>query len=460
MSGSEAFRRGRLPRRGISVFLGIFVVLCLATPSWAATTITRIDVRPEPHQTVIAISAGETKPLEVTAFTLVDPPRLVFDLPGTELDPELAPLVELESDSIAGVRFGQFSAEPFIARAVVDLAEGALAPAWEVTQGEDGATLIIIREPGLPVIDLPTLEQEEGTLLVRVPGAGKLRRTVGEVGDPPRVYVDLENAVVKEHCERQREEGTVRRLRLGQQPPHEGAAVARLVLELSKPQAHSDFAEGDDLVIVLGAHAWALPLGDYVGAGRLKGRTIVIDPGHGGEDIGAPASFGPPPRGPYEKDIVLDTAHRLVALLESEGADVRMTRSDDTYVSLRDRASLANRLRADALISIHCNSCDAPNTLHGTSVYYDRAHSVGFARQVQQELIASLGTEDKGVRNANFAVIRRATGPGILVEIAYINHDSDRARLAHPNFRERTARAILRGLMRFFGVAPDGNSGT
>ena len=60
-----------------------------------------------------------------------------------------------------------------------------------------------------------------------------------------------------------------------------------------------------------------------------------------------------------------------------------------------------------------------------------------------------MGTEDKGVRNANFAVIRRTVVPGILVEAAFINHEHDRERLMHPEFRERTARGIVRGLVLF-----------
>ncbi|MBN1459444.1 MAG: N-acetylmuramoyl-L-alanine amidase [Armatimonadetes bacterium] len=459
MSGSEASRRGQLPRRGVSVFVGLCVAMCLTTPAWATATITHIDVRPEAHQTVIAFSTDQEGAAEIKGFTLSEPPRLVFDLPGAELDPELPAVVELNTASIARIRFGQFSAEPFIARAVVDLSEDAPELAWEVVEGEDGTTLVVLPEVGLPVIGFPAVEQEEGTLLVRMPGAGKLEHSLGEVEDPPRLYIDLRNAVVKEHSERQYQQGALQRLRLGQQPPCGETAVARLVLELTEPQAHSDFAEGDDLIIALGARAWALPLGEYQPADRLKGRTIVVDPGHGGEDIGAPAIFGPPPRGPYEKDIVLDIAHRLAALLRAEGADVRMTRTDDTYVSLRERAALANRVKADALISIHCNSCDTPNTLHGTSVYYDHQHSEGFAQMVQQELMASLGTLDKGVRNANFAVIRHTSGPGILVETAYINHEGDRQRLVHPNFRERAARGMLRGLMRFLGVASEGDSG-
>lgn len=126
-----------------------------------------------------------------------------------------------------------------------------------------------------------------------------------------------------------------------------------------------------------------------------------------------------------------------------------MTRDDDTYVSLSGRAEIANRLKADAFVSVHCNSCDRPDTLCGTSVYFDHQHSARFARLVQNELVAALGTVDKGVRNANFAVIRRTRVPGILVETAFINHKEDRARLLHPEFRERAARAMAAGLIRF-----------
>ncbi len=126
-----------------------------------------------------------------------------------------------------------------------------------------------------------------------------------------------------------------------------------------------------------------------------------------------------------------------------------------TWPSLRGRAAVANRLNADAFISLHCNSCDRPNTLCGSSVYYDHQHSVRFAQLVQEELVASLGTVDKGVRYANFTVIRHARVPGILVETAYINHDGDRARLTHPSFRERAARAVLRGVVRFLAEGDD-----
>jgi len=222
-----------------------------------------------------------------------------------------------------------------------------------------------------------------------------------------------------------------------------------MVAELRQPSAHCLHPEGSDLVLALGPAPWALPLPAYRATGALAGKRIVVDPGHGGHDPGAAASPGPPLCGPVEKDIVLDIGLRLAALLKAEGAQVTLTRDDDTYVSLQERAALANRLKADAFVSLHCNSCDRPNTLRGTSVYFDHDHSARLAGIVQQQLVAALGTEDKGVRNANFAVIRRTQMPGILVETAFINYDKDREGLLHPNFRERAARAITEGLKRF-----------
>jgi len=450
MSGSVASRRGCLPRRGVSVFLCSIATLVLVAPSWAALTVTRVEVRSEAHRTVVALFAAEQEPVEITSFWLADPPRLVFDLPGARLSPDLPSALPLEVEGLKGIRLGQFTLEPDMARVVVDVCEETGQPTWAAAAGEEaGETLIVLRQPGVPVLGRPTVAREEGAVLVRLAGAGSLQRHVGVLDDPPRVFADLTGAVVEEQFEVDYDERPLCQVRMAQQPAAEGRPIARVVLELAEEQAHSVFSEGEDLVLAVGPKSWGLPLPEYVGAGRLKGKKIVVDPGHGGNDIGAPAVFGRTPGGPYEKDVVLDIGHRLARVLEAEGASVTMTRSDDTYISLRERAALANRLKADALISIHCNSCDKPNTLKGTSVYYDHQHSLGLAKLVQNELIAALGTADKGVRNANFAVIRRTTGPGILVETAFINHESDRERLVHPNFRERTARAIARGLAQF-----------
>lgn len=450
--------------RGKSARICSLVVLCSALTlasqaSWAARAITRVDVRPQADHTVIAVFVSDSEPLKVKSFSLEGPSRLVFDFHGAELDRDLPTDISTVAPALRGLRLGQFSVEPYVARLVVDLAEEYPEPEYEVKAGgEKRETLIVLHNTGPAVLKPPTVEAREDVVLVRLPGVAHLRRFVATLRDPPRVYADLTDAVIEEaHC-RQFETGALREVRMGQQPSDPKHPVARVVLELREKQAFTVFQENSDLVLAVAPAPYALPLPTYSAAGRLKGKRVVVDPGHGGKDIGAPAFFGRVPGEPFEKDIVLDIGHRLARLLEAEGADVTMTRRDDRTVSLQERAAIANRLRAHALVSVHCNSCDAPNTLHGTSVFYDHAHSARFAHLIQDELVAALKTNDQGVRNANFAVIRRTKGPGVLVEAAYINHDGDRERLVHPNFRERAARAILRGVIRFLGNASGGDN--
>lgn len=446
-------------RRGIVVFIGLVLACAVSLPAFAAATITRVTVTPGPQQTAISLITAEGDPLQVKAFDLSNPPRLVFDLPGARLAPELAGTLQTSSGSVRQVRLGQFSAAPDVARVVVDLSSADSVPKWEVKKGlQRGETLIVLSRPGPVALEPPVVKREAGCVLARLAGAGALKRSVGVLQQPYRVYADVEGAAVAWY-EADSEEAPLRAIRMGPQPSEDGQPIARVVVELRQKQAYTMFADGPDLVIAVGPQPWALPLPAYAAAGRLKGRTIVVDPGHGGHDIGAPATFGSPPGEPYEKDIVLDIAQRLARLLQSEGASVTMTRADDTFIALPERAAVANRLGADALVSIHCNSCETPNTLCGTSVYYDHPQSAQFAELVQGELIAALGTADKGVRNANFAVIRRTRGPGILVETAFINNAEDRQRLLHPNFQERTARAIVRGLARYFEERPDPTEG-
>ncbi len=448
MSGPLAARGGALHRRAI-LYLLAAAAMSFAAPGWAASTISRVEVTGDTGRMVVQLTTDAQEPLKYTAFTLTNPPRLVFDLAEVKLAPEVVTSYQVDATEVKQVRLGQFSLNPDVTRVVVDL-RGGSTPPFEVTPGgAAGETLIAIGKGGPVVLGSPEVRKVEGAVLVRLAGAGHLSCEVGRLAGPPRVFFDLVGASAGKGFAQDCEEAPLRQIRIGQQEPVNGQPVARVVMELRREQAHSIYSEGDDLVIALGPQAWALPLPEYHGSGKLRGKTIVVDPGHGGEDIGAPAGYGRPPKGPYEKDIVLDLAQRLVCVLEAEGATVKMTREDDTYIALQERAAIANRLKADALVSLHCNSFHKPNTLRGTSVYYDHPHSKEFARLVQQEMIASLGTVDKGVRNANFAVIRRTVGPGILIETAFINHESDRARLVNPYFRERAARAIVKGLVQF-----------
>ncbi len=462
-SAVERIRGGReiaRPRALVWALAAAFSLL-VAGVGRAAPAQVRITAAPQGGDLVISISRADGEHSSIHAFTLDNPSRLVFDLANALLPPDHPRTLEVALTSVYRVRMGQNQPNPPVVRVVVDLPEGGGPPAWETHNGEaPGETVIVVHGEGRPALALPEVTSKGDIVLLRFSGVGGLTRRTGALAEPPRLFVDLAGAEVSGELIRDfpDENGLLAQVRLGQQPEEDGKPVARLVVELRKDAAHSVFEDGADLVVAVGPEAWALPLPAYHGAERLKGRTIVVDPGHGGKDTGAQARLVAKEAGQgadcgdgmvLEKDIVLDIAKRLARALEAEGAKVVMTRSDDTYISLRERAAIANRIHADVFVSVHCNSCDRPNTLHGTSVYYDHAHSIPLARAVQAELLAALGTEDKGVRNANFAVIRRTKGPGILVETAFINHADDQRRLLNENFRERAARAIAHGIVEF-----------
>jgi len=219
----------------------------------------------------------------------------------------------------------------------------------------------------------------------------------------------------------------------------------------------------------------------------LKIGKIVIDPGHGGHDTG---TIGP--NGLLEKDLVLDVGKRLGKLLESRlGADVVFTRSDDTFIPLESRTSIANQEQADLFVSVHANSSRDPDA-RGVETYYlnftsspealevaarenaasDKSihelqdlvkkialkekveESHEFASDVQQSLHAGLsaktsGVRDRGVKKAPFVVLIGANMPSILAEISFLSNPGDERRLKTPDYRQRIAESLYRGISRY-----------
>ncbi|MCS6775597.1 MAG: N-acetylmuramoyl-L-alanine amidase [Chloroherpetonaceae bacterium] len=190
--------------------------------------------------------------------------------------------------------------------------------------------------------------------------------------------------------------------------------------------------------------------------GSLKGKLIVVDPGHGGRATGAVSN------GVQEKHICLAIGLKLRDALEACGVNVIMTRDSDRDVGLYDRTKLANDNGADLFISIHNDSNGRPNSVSGTSVYYHMgdASSRALAACVVQAIHAvsglpSRGALSDGILYANgLAVLRTSKMPAVLCEIAYINHDRDRALLVNPAFQKKVALAIVRGIRNYIEGRP------
>jgi len=175
-------------------------------------------------------------------------------------------------------------------------------------------------------------------------------------------------------------------------------------------------------------------------------RRIVVDPGHGGKDVGAVSVIGG-----YEKNIVLDAALTVAAELEKSGSEVVLTRQDDTFVELNERADLANRHHADAFVSIHADSCSNPSA-KGFTVYVARAASpqaLELARAIESRLRRQ-GFPSRGIRRANYRVLVRTICPSVLVEMGYLSNASEARRLAQKHIRQNIAQAVSEGALAYF----------
>ena len=221
----------------------------------------------------------------------------------------------------------------------------------------------------------------------------------------------------------------------------------------------------------------------------LKIGRIVVDAGHGGHDTG---TIGP--NGIMEKDLVLDVALRLGRLLETRlGADVIYTRDDDTFIPLETRTAVANEHQADLFISVHANSSPDPSA-RGVETYYlnftsdpgalevaARENAVSqksifelqdlvkkitlkekieesreLASDVQQSLYGGLASKrstlrDRGVKKAPFVVLIGANMPSILAEISFVSNPTDAAKLETPEYREKIAESLYKGIAKYAG---------
>ncbi|MDQ7822596.1 MAG: N-acetylmuramoyl-L-alanine amidase [Candidatus Eremiobacteraeota bacterium] len=184
--------------------------------------------------------------------------------------------------------------------------------------------------------------------------------------------------------------------------------------------------------------------------------TIVIDPGHGGCDPGACNGA----MGLKEKDLTLDMARTLAAVLEEKGWKVILTRSSDRDVTwayspdrleLQARSDVGNVNGADAFISIHCNASTS-SALHGSSIHWCKEADYALAKSLGGILGPALGLKDRGLCRDTFYVINHARMPAVLVETAFMSNSADAQKLADRSFRELVAKALAQALDEFMGT--------
>ena len=312
----------------------------------------------------------------------------------------------------------------------------------------------------------------DGRAMITIALDKKITYTSLRLHNPERVYFDLpglEFGAPRDHVFAIND-SMLQRVRIGQSP----TGVTRIVFDMARPLDYTttETSNPDGLVIEFSttksdtAPTAQVTTPDTPAMLTPHMLTVVIDPGHGGNDTGTIGH-----NGLQEKQLTLDVAQRLGKLLEKNlGAHVLYTRKNDHYVSLENRSAVARKANADFFISIHANSSQYP-TVNGIETYYfksssevmenaggtgargtdssDRARR--FAAAVQQSLIHNLSStqvsvRDRGVRSAPFVVLRDMQMPAVLAEISFISSEADEQQLRTSTYRDRIANALYQGI--------------
>ncbi len=169
--------------------------------------------------------------------------------------------------------------------------------------------------------------------------------------------------------------------------------------------------------------------------------TVVVDAGHGGKDNGAYRRFGG-----AEKVATLDVAKRLERKLRESQLRTVMTRTSDAFIPLDQRVAIENAQKNSIFVSIHFND-SRKRAINGFETYYHSADSAGLAHRIQSKLMTIPRSTNRGVRSANFRVLRQAAYPAVLVECGFLSNRKDGKQARDSEYREMLADRIAEAIV-------------
>ena len=183
----------------------------------------------------------------------------------------------------------------------------------------------------------------------------------------------------------------------------------------------------------------------------LSGRTVVLDPGHGGGHPGAVA------HGLVEADVAMDLARRIEGRLTAIGVSVVYTRTEHTCPTEDERAATANAAGADLVLSLHCDSHDAADASGVATFFFGRDRKTSWsavgehlADLLLREVVARTGLANCRSHGRSWTLLQQTRMPAVRVEAGYLSHPDDAASLADPAFRDTLAEAVLISLQRLY----------
>jgi len=420
---------------------------------------------------------------QIVSSRVVNPDRVIIDLQATEVPPWLQnSVVAVNRYGVRQIRIGQFQKSPAIARLVLDM-DNSSPVSWQSTfDGSRGLLLLrpnglanIPNAPNTPSPSLPIATPLPSSIASNSPATidGLVFNGYGQLviqanrAIAYRSNVDLANNTYYFTIPAVRISAQLRRPVLGTNSPIEQIRLNQVgdsVVVTIKTIAGWQIQEA----IRTNPQAIALQLNSFaqVATGSIPTSTIpksrspqafgnsnntgrqlvVVDAGHGGRDVGATRN------GIYEKDLVLAMSQQLGRILQQMGYAVIYTRTEDIELDLEPRVDIAENARASAFVSVHVNSLGAKaSQVNGVETYYAPGASLGksLAEYVHEEILASTGANDRGVRSARFHVILKTSMPAVLVETGFITNPAEATKLVDSAYQLRMAEAIARGVDRF-----------
>lgn len=216
-----------------------------------------------------------------------------------------------------------------------------------------------------------------------------------------------------------------------------------------------EFVTRQDLAVFI-SNAMSLGVPNWVSKDvqQLRNQTIIIDPGHGGVGTGGdPGAIGY--NGVNEKDVVLDVSKQVNSLFTNTPINVKMTRHNDVYITLKDRVKYAATNNGNVFVSVHANAFNG--IADGTETFYYSAATNPYttdskllAEKIQKRMLDALELDDRGVKKANFYVIKYNTMPAALAELGFIDNKNDAQKLTSSVYKTRAAQAIYLGILDYY----------
>jgi len=353
---------------------------------------------------------------------------------NTSRDNDMASSLEIDDDRIKEIRTSRFDSQTV--RLVAELQESS-GYNWQSEEREDGSFLHTVQLENR-IRDIAVSQQDQ-MLGLRIQLSGDAEYEVRRFSHPHRIAVDisgmdLENGL--DDFELPEPTGIIEEIRAGIITTG-GERKFRIVFELNDYHSHQVLTDEPSSEILINLATREIQEFEDI---------VVLDPGHGGFDPGAVG-----PNGLTEAEVALDISLRAAALLQESGFDVIMTRSDDSFVSLSERAEIANRAGAEIFVSVHSNAAARP-AVGGLETYYGRGResdSYYLARTMQNSMVNKLELTDRGVKTDRFTVIRETEMPAVLLEIGFLSNLEEERLLRSSSFREKAAESIAEGIQKY-----------